>query len=250
MAAQPCSGLQVRLSSYGRDVSKRTPTETLFGIVALFVQDRTWSQAALARELEVGTETIRNRMRELTQKNGFKFERQDDHPQVYWSVPKHWFPGVLPFTSTETADLLRLLGRARRSDVRDRLMKVVVSRLSNFGTTGMELETTTAEAPVSEEDEERWLTIIEDAIAKKKTVKMRYFTASRGRESWRHVSVHQVDSSPRPQFIATCHKADALRRFRLANVLEARLDLGEKHRPTTKTGCSHVSWSGLGMLPG
>jgi hypothetical protein len=30
-------------------VGQRTPTETLFGIIAAFVEERTWSQAALAK---------------------------------------------------------------------------------------------------------------------------------------------------------------------------------------------------------
>jgi predicted DNA-binding transcriptional regulator YafY len=50
-------------------------------------------------------------------------------------------------------------------------------------------------------------------------------------ESWRHVSVHRVDHGSRPHFIGTCHTANALRRFRVSNVLEARLEPGEKHRP-------------------
>src|SRR5690606_32297027 len=56
------------------------------------------------------------------------------------------------------------------------------------------------------------------------------FTASRRREAWRHASVHQVELGSRPQLIATCHTANALRRFRLSNVLEARLDRAEPHR--------------------
>ena len=73
--------------------------------------------------------------------------------------------------------------------------------------------------------------IAEDAAAGNVAMKMRYFTASRRDESWRHVSVHRVDHGTRPQLIGTCHKANALRRFRVSSVLEARLDPVEQHRP-------------------
>jgi predicted DNA-binding transcriptional regulator YafY len=209
-------------------VGQRTPTETLFGIVAAFVDQRTWSQSELARRLETTTETIRRRLGEL-KAGGFKLERSEEPPYVYWSVPKDWFPGVLPFKADEARDLLRLLGRARPSELRERLYTVVVSRLSNLGQ-AIEIDPEAPRAPAVRDDEERWLSIVEDAHTKKSALKMRYFTASRRHESWRHVSVHRIDSGPRTHFIATCHTANALRRFRLSNVLEARLDPGEKVR--------------------
>jgi predicted DNA-binding transcriptional regulator YafY len=91
-------------------VGQRTPTETLFGIVAAFVEQRTWTQADLARKLETQTATIRRRLGEL-QAGGFKLERSEEPPHVYWSVPKNWFPGALPLQAEEVTDLLRLLAR-------------------------------------------------------------------------------------------------------------------------------------------
>ncbi|MBX3188518.1 MAG: WYL domain-containing protein [Labilithrix sp.] len=209
-------------------MGQRTPTETLFGIVAAFVERRRWSQSELARRLETKPETIRRRLGEL-KAGGFKLERTEEPPLVYWSVPKNWFPGVLPFKAEEARDLLRLLGRARSSELRDRLLGVVVSRLSNLGQS-VDLDPDAVRGPAVRHDEERWLAVIEDAVAKKTAVKMRYFTASRRHESWRHVSVHRIDVGARPHFIATCHVANTLRRFRVSNVLEARLDLGERVR--------------------
>lgn len=214
-------------------VGQRTPTETLFGIVCAFVDRNTWSQADLARHLETRPETIRRRLIEL-QAGGFKLERSEEPPQVYWSVPKNWFPGVLPFKADEVNDLLRLLGRARASELKARLLGVVVSRLSNLGQLASQtvgLDPAAARDAVGRDEEERWLAVVEDAISKKTPMKLRYYTASRRDESWRHVSVHRIDAGPRTHFIATCHRADALRRFRVSNVLEARLDSHEKLRP-------------------
>jgi len=223
-------------------VGQRTPTETLFGIVAAFVEKRDWTQAELARKLETTPETIRRRLLEL-KAGGLELSRSEEPPHVYWSVPRNWFPGVLPFKADEARDLLRLLGRARASDLRDRLLEVVVSRLSNLGRlaevggagVGADGVDASDDAALErgERETERWLAVAEDALAKKTVMKMRYFTASRRQESWRHVSVHRIGVEARPQLIATCHKANTLRRFRLSNVLEARLDPGEKLRSAT-----------------
>jgi predicted DNA-binding transcriptional regulator YafY len=110
------------------------------------------------------------------------------------------------------------------------VLALIVSRLANLGRPQAAVDPAAVRTQTVRDEEERWLSIVEDAVAKKVPVKLRYFTASRGREAWRHASVHRVDLGPRPQFIATCHTANALRRFRLSNVLEARLDRGEAHR--------------------
>ena len=113
-------------------MGQRTATEALFGLIAAFVEKHTWSQANLARRLETKPETVRKQLAEL-KAGGFKLEREEDHPHVYWSVPKNWLPGVLHFKAEEAADLLRLLGRAPRGALRTRVLGVVLSRLQNFG---------------------------------------------------------------------------------------------------------------------
>ena len=210
--------------------------------MAAFVDQRTWSQADLARKLETTTETIRKRLGEL-QAGGFKLERSEDPPQVYWSVPKNWFPGVLPFKADEARDLLRLLGRARASDLRDRLRDVVVARLSNLGhVDDIEFED---EAPANEH-EDRWLSVVEDACRKKTVLKMRYFSASRRDERSRHASVHRIENGRHPTFIAICHISSSLRRFRVSNILEARLDPGEKLLPSSKADVERFESESLG----
>jgi len=241
---QCCCPVCARKLAYRLAVGQRTPTETLFGIVAAFVEKRQWTQAELARKLETTSETIRRRLGEL-QAGGFKLERFEEPPQVFWSVPKHWFPGVLPFKADEARDLLRLLGRARPSELRARLRAVVVSRLSNLGQS-VEMDPDAAGEPAVGDDDERWLSIIEDAVQKKAVLKMRYYSASRRQESWRHVSVHRIGVGPRPHFIATCHTADALRRFRLSSVLEARLDRAEEIRPAAKAAVDRFEAESLG----
>lgn len=227
-------------------MGQRSPTETLFGIVAAFVERPTWSQAELARKLETRPETIRKRLTEL-QSSGFRFEREEDHPHVYWSVPKGWLPGALAFKADEVPDVLRLLGRAPRGALRDRVLSLAMTRLASQGhLEPAGFEPNAVQTLAVEPEEERWLSLVEDAISKKSALKMRYFTASRRHESWRHVSIHRLDLGAKPQFIATCHRADALRRFRVGNVLDAKLDPGEPFRKTTAAALAKLDRESFG----
>lgn len=212
-------------------MGQRSTTETAFGIIAAFIERQTWTQAELARKLETRPETIRKQLLEL-QAGGLKLEREEDHPHVYWSVPKNWIPGALAFKADEARDLLRLIARAPRGALRDRIVDMAVARLGR-GEKTAEFDPTAVRSAAITDDEERWLEVIEDAAAQKQALKMRYFSASRRHESWRHASVQRVDVGARPQFVAICHQAKELRRFRVSNVLEAKLDKGESFHAAT-----------------
>lgn len=233
-----------RAAQYAAGVGQKSSTETLFKIVSAFIKHPTWKQADLARELETTTETVRKRLTEL-QAAGWRFEYEADHPHVYWSVPKGWVPGALAFNAEEAKDVLRLIGRSPKSALRDRVIRLAVSRLARADKAAL-FDPETVQPPGMTEDEERWLQFLEDAAREKVAVKMRYFTASRGKESWRHASVHRVDMGARPQFIATCHVASGLRRFRVANVLDARLDRSEPYRPATAVAIAKFDRASFG----
>ena len=194
--------------------------------MSAFVQQATWKQADLARVLDTSVETVRKKLTEM-QSAGFKIEREEDHPHVYWSVPRNWFPGALAFTETEAKDLVRLVLRAPEGELRDRVLGVFEARL-----TGNTLAGHIAIAgPSAEITEESVLAVIEDACRDRVALKMRYFAASRGDESERHVSIHRIEGTPRLQLIATCHRSDGLKRFRVSNVASAKLDRSEAFRP-------------------
>jgi predicted DNA-binding transcriptional regulator YafY len=214
-------------------VGQRRSTETLFQIIAAFIEEPTWTQANLAKKLETTSETVRKHLLDL-QAGGMKLHVEKEHPHVFWSVPKNWLPGAVAFKGEEAADLLRLLGRAAPGGLRDRLIGLTVDRLA-MGGQRFPFDLETIQSPTEPDaDEEDKLAIVEDAAAQRIALKMRYYTASKGRETKRHVSVHRIVAGPRAQFVATCHRAGDLRRFRVSNVLEARLDRGEAFRPATK----------------
>ncbi len=73
-------------------MGRRTSSETIAKIIMALLERRTWTQAALARRVDVKPRTIRTQLLDLLQA-GVPLEREEDHPHVYWSVPRGWFPG-------------------------------------------------------------------------------------------------------------------------------------------------------------
>lgn len=210
-------------------VGQRSSTETVIALVQAFFERRTWSQADLARRLGMTTAALRNKLHELM--GVFHLEREEDHPHVYWSVPRDWFPGGVLFTREQLPELLRQLSRLPRSKVRDALLATVV-RHGAMDAGAQDLPATVV-APEATPHEEEYLATIEDAAARRVPLRFRYFTPSRGSMSTRHASVHRVVLGLPPRFIATCHRASTLKWFRVENIFEARLDDQEAFRPST-----------------
>ena len=230
---------------YVGSVGQRSTTETAFGIIAAFIERRTWSQADLARRLGTRVETIRRQLGEL-QAAGLKLEREEDHPHVYWSVPKSWIPGALAFNAEEARDLLRLVARAPRGALHARVVETTLARLANFGQATTDFDPAAVRPAAIPPEEEECLDVVEDAAKKKVTLKMRYFSASRRHESWRHASVQRVDVGARAHFVAVCHKSNELRRFRVSNVLHAKLDQGEPFRKATAAALAQFDRESFG----
>ncbi|MGH7437289.1 MAG: helix-turn-helix transcriptional regulator, partial [Polyangiaceae bacterium] len=158
----------------------------------------------------------------------------EDHPHVYWSIPKNWFPGSVAFKEDEVPELLRQLRRIPHGQGRARLLSLVLDRLP---VTAPEL--TAAPAVVvardSTPDEERHLSVVEDSANRRIALHMRYFTRSRLDEGTRDASVHRVLLGPPARFVATCHRDGKLKTFRVDGILDARLALGEPYRPADET---------------
>jgi predicted DNA-binding transcriptional regulator YafY len=224
-------------------MGQRSARETFLGIITAFIQKRTWTQAELARSLDVGTPAVRKHLREL-QANGWKLEESREGAQVYWSVPKNWFPGGLIFKPEEVPDLLRLLLRSPKTDRRERLLAAIRERLPLKD--AAPLASPALRAQEVPQGEEEWLAVLEDAAARKIAVKMRYFSTSRRDESTRHVSVLRLELGPRPRFIAMCHRAGALKWFRVSNVLHAKADESEPFRDAPEAAVTSFERESLG----
>jgi predicted DNA-binding transcriptional regulator YafY len=211
-------------SRYDDIVGQRSRTETVAAVLAALLAHRNWSQADLAREVGVRTEALRQLLEEL-QASGVPLVSEKDHPHVYWSVPKTWFPGGVIFRQEDVPELVRQLRRLPRSKARERLLAVVDQQLPTRASNAA-----TILSRAATDQEEQYVPVVEDAAAKRTVLWMRYFTASRGKISERHASVHLVDIGPPARFVATCHRSGDLRWFRVDGITRANLDANEKFR--------------------
>jgi predicted DNA-binding transcriptional regulator YafY len=209
-------------------VGQRSPTESLAAILSAFLQERTWAQSELARELGLSVPATKKRLEELL-RTGVPLERIHDPPQVYWSVSKHWFPGGVVFQGDAVRELLRLLARLPRSKSRDALLDTVLRTLPK-STNGQSPLGNAIMQPAAKPGEEEQLAVLEDAARAGKAIHFRYYTANRGDDALRHASVHRVVVGPPARFIATCHRSDTLKWFRVDNVSLARIEEMQRFR--------------------
>jgi predicted DNA-binding transcriptional regulator YafY len=201
----------------------RSNTESIVAILKAFLDQRTWKQAALARHIGVSAATVHKRLREL-QTHGIPLAEEREHPHVYWSVPKTWYPGGVVFTSEQIIQLFRLLSRMPASGARNLLLDNVLKCLPQPSASGAWV------ASEMTAREERQLPTIEDAANQQVALHFSYFSANRGNESTRCASVHRVLAGPPARFLATCHRSGKLKWFRVQNVSECRLQRSEPFR--------------------
>lgn len=198
-------------------MGQRSNTETIVAILKAFLDLRTWKQADLARHVGVQPATIRKVLDEL-RSNGIPLEDQKEHPHVFWSIPKSWYPGGILFTGEQVTQMFRQLSRLPKSKARNQLIESLLKYLpSRHAVAAIVPAETTAR-------EEQYLPFIEDSANQKVALQFRYFTVNRGSEAIRHASVHRVLLGPPARFVATCHRTGTLKWFRVENVSEAKLD--------------------------
>jgi predicted DNA-binding transcriptional regulator YafY len=199
-------------------MGQRSAAETIIAILDAFTRQGTWRQQDLASDVGVSVPALRKRLDELSS-HGVPLERQEDHPDVFWSVPQGWFPSGAVISFSDLPDLVRLLYRLPRSRERERLLSIVMR-------VNPQLEA--SRAPMITESgidsDLRCLPAIEDAAAKSRVLRIRYFTASRGELAWREVSIVRIVIGPPARFVAVCHRTDTLKWFRLSNIVEAGND--------------------------
>jgi len=155
--------------------------ETITRVVQAFTTARTWKQADLARSVEVTSERVAKVLQELVDA-GMPLDRDEDPPQVYWSVPKHWFPGGVVFAEDDWAvlvhALLRIADEPRKKRLLGRLLEGRLGRGVEVG--GLErLERAVAGTPLSAQEHALVLQI-EGALMEGKALRIYYFSTSGG----------------------------------------------------------------------
>jgi predicted DNA-binding transcriptional regulator YafY len=205
-------------------MGQRSNTDTVVAILQALVKDRSCTQADLARRTRVRSQVVRKHLDELFD-SGFPLERYEDPPQVWWSVPKDWFPGAVLFESDSVTDLLRQLSRLPRSAVREKLIRRILEAAPRPSRAPPGAPTVLT--PQRTDTEETHLSRAEDAAMRKVTLALKYLTTGHNTARWRQVSVQSVVPGPPARFIAFCHETEVLKWFRLDNVQGAHFDEAE-----------------------
>jgi len=207
-------------------MGRRGDKETISLVLLAFLEQRTWQQSELAKHVGVSRRALVRALKYLKLKND-DLEREPDHPHVYWSVPSSWFAGAIAFKDRDLADLARLLHRTPRGAMRERLL-----RLSSASTPPLQ-NTSSVEAiltqPLSAEAETQ-LSRLEDSIVGSFVVRVQ-FTGSSGDPA--SLSVHSI-LLDRQRLIATCHRENRLKWYRLNGILSVGVDSRERYRPATE----------------
>lgn len=206
-------------------MGQRTGSETVIAIIDAFWRSPVWSQAELARQCGVSPRAVRRHLDELVLK-GWPLDRDDDPPQVYWTVPKGWFPSGVLLEPDSVASLIRILGRVPPTRERERLITALSSHAPRVVVDAL----TKVIPPRTSEVEEAFLPAVLDGLADQ-PLRMRYITTSRASVSNRTISVQRVLVGPPTRFVAWCHQAQELRNFRLESVASLAPDPAATYHP-------------------
>lgn len=216
-------------------MGRRSATETITALLLAFARERTWSQAELSRVLGVNVQALRRHLNELTAE-GVPLERSEDHPHVFWSVPRGWLPGAVSFSAEQAESLMRLLARHARAPDRDALLDHIVRCLPR---SSYVLGSATIPISWSEAREivpalaglEPLLPLAEEATVGRGVLHINYFTASRGVLEWRDVSPARLLIGPPARLLAICHRSGSLKWFRVDNIVAGTQASSADFRP-------------------
>lgn len=187
-------------------------------LLVAFLERDQWSQAQLARRLDVSVATVKTRLNELSLA-GVPLEREEDLPLVWWRVPKGWAPEGVVLSKDDVVLAARLLGRLPDTKERNRLLARVLLKPRSSQPADLPVVV----ASVVDPQEEAWLPTVEDAAAQKAVLAVSYFSASRGSVESRELSPCRVVIGPPARFVARCHRSDSLKWFRVDGLIRARL---------------------------
>jgi predicted DNA-binding transcriptional regulator YafY len=206
-------------------VGTRDNYETVARIMQAFVRENTWAQKALARHVGVEVPALRRVLADLAAAQ-MPLEREEDHPHVYWSVRKKWFPGGVIFDAEDWQVLVHAVLRITDKERREKLLRRLLSgrHSVNANDAGLErLSRAVAATPVTTEEHDKVL-LIEQALLESVPLAIYYYSASSGRLAWRVISPQRLLGEVPARMVAVCHETNQLRWFRIDNIQRARLE--------------------------
>jgi hypothetical protein len=201
-------------------MGRRSGVQTVIEILHAFIERKRWRQADLARHIGIGVPALRKHLLELSRMH--PLDSTDDHPDVFWHVPRDWHPAGVILKGPEVLTLVRFLGRAPRSSDRDRLIATLLQRDTRIP------DASRVHPPALSNEEAEFLPLVEDAFSKRQPLRMKYLSVRRGEADWRAASVARVMPGPPSRFFAVCHRSGELKAFRVGDIQTAHLDPNER----------------------
>lgn len=208
-------------------MSRRRTAEILAAIIQAFLEESTWTQAELARRANTSPETVRNTLQDLTT-DGWPFERQEERPQVYWSLPRGYLPPGIVLPMDRVALALRLLARLPAEPERDGLLGF----LSSASPADQKPSLEAWAQPGLSRSEDRWLSDIEDAIRDRQALTLRYYSVVPGTLESRTISFQRITRDKHVRMCGHCHREHRLKWFRLDGVVEVEGSANESYVAT------------------
>ncbi len=196
-------------------MARKHTAEIVAAVMQAFVECGTWPQAKLARKAGTSTEIIRRTLEDL-QGHGWPLERQEELPQVYWSMPSGWLPGGIILPKQEIGVVLRLLARLPADEDRDRILNFITAAAPSEALPRL----TTWVSPALDDQQAQHVLKIEESIRAGNAVQVRYLSTRRGTADERTISFQHITPGPHVRLCGHCHRAHALKWFRLDNVLQ------------------------------
>lgn len=210
-------------------MGNRSASDTLAQVFMALVQRGTIRQKEFADELELEPRALRRHLLDM-QAAGMPIEREEEHPHVFWSVPKGWLPGGVAVSSAEVLDAIRYLMRAPQSPARDRLLERLLHR--SGGRSNLPSMDVVVATELDDRQDEL-VRVFEDALAARKPIAMRFLSLSRGQVEDRTISVQRILFSDPAKVVAVCHRDGRLKWFRIDNVQRARVDEETEYRSSS-----------------
>ena len=198
--------------------------ESVTRAIQAFASQHTWQQAELARRVGIGTPALRRLLLNLME-SGMPLEKDDEHPHVYWSVPRHWFPGGVFFDVEDWEVLVHAVLRIGDDVRRAKLLGRLLSGRTAMGKVqdGVErLNQSVMGAPLTSE-EQGTILLIEQSLLLNRPLSINYYSTSAGRLRWRVVTPQRLIVEPHRRLVAYCHDNQELRWFRVDNIQRALL---------------------------
>ena len=220
-------------------------------VIRAFSDDHVWQQAELARHLGIEARRLRTILLSLSE-SGMPLVRTEEHPHIFWAVPKDWFPGGVYVDEDEWDVLLQAVlhvpDETRRKKVLTRLFRGRVMGDLDGGI--QRLEKRVPAQAVSPKVHQATL-LVQQAVLESRPLRMEYYSASSGKLTERVVSPQKLITEPHPRLVAYCHSNHELRWFRLDNIQSIELDrAGALHEVDMELVERHIAASPDGFHDG